>query len=187
MTDHPMSFDQKLADLIAEKNTEIARLTALLPPEPAPGQAWRVGTKCPMNLYAHSDDLAERGEPVGVMRSPELAAHVVQAVNAWDWDAPVSEGRKVLDTPLDDRYPTIRDALVRALRAFWFNDAVAVTSTTAIYQALNRAGLTDVTFDEWDNPTGGEDEADRLVRAAIAELGSPVQPPGTWTKDTDQP
>jgi len=97
------------------------------------------------------------------------------------WGGEISEGRKVLDTPMGDRYPTVRDALARALSAFWFNDAVAVTSTIAIYRALNRAGLTDVAFDEWDLPTSGKEEADRLIRAAIDELGSPAQPPGVWT------
>jgi len=190
-----MNFDQKVADLIAEKNTEIARLTALLPPEPAPGQAWRVGTKCPMNLYAHADDLAERGEPVGVMRSPELAAHVVRAVNAWDWDAPVSEGRKVLDLPMDGDYPTVRDYLVALLTALWkdpgyFSGKYGLGNSDwpwDFYRALIAAKLITATYDD----EGGlaacyEPEGDRLIAAAIAELGSPVQPPGTWTKDTDQ-
>jgi hypothetical protein len=67
---------------LAAARAEIERLTALLPPLPADGQVWRVGSKCRSNLYAHADDLAPKGEPVGVMRSAELAAHVVQAVNA---------------------------------------------------------------------------------------------------------
>jgi hypothetical protein len=151
-----------------------------------PGKRLRAGTQVHRTLYLHDGD-DPKGVLVGMVDTPELAAHVVQAVNAWPWDAPVSEGRKVLDAPMDGRYPTTRDALVRVLRAFWFDDAVAVTSTTAIYRALNRAGLTDVTFDEWDLPVSGQEEADRLIRTAIAELGT-VQPPGEQTpKETDQP
>src|SRR3954465_6929155 len=86
---------------IARLAEENERLTALLPPLPAADQVWRPGSKCANNLYAHADGLAEKGEPVGVMRSPELAAHVVRAVNAWNWDGQVTEGRKVLDVPME--------------------------------------------------------------------------------------
>src|SRR3954471_14882130 len=90
---------------IARLAEENERLTALLPPLPAADQAWRIGSKCANNLYAHADGLARQGEPVGVMRSAELAAHVVRAVNAWEWGSEVTEGRKALDVPMEGRYP----------------------------------------------------------------------------------
>jgi hypothetical protein len=77
---------------LGEAHAEIERLTALLPPLPAPGQVLRVGTKNGCNLYAHADGLADRGVAVGQMRSEELAAHVVQAVNAWEWGGRDGEG-----------------------------------------------------------------------------------------------
>lgn len=52
---------------------------------PAPGERWRVGTSegtDGLTLYRHTADGPERGRLVGMMREPEDAALVVEAVNA---------------------------------------------------------------------------------------------------------
>jgi hypothetical protein len=61
---------------------EIARLNALLPPNPGPGQRWRQGTKVGRNVYIHVGD-APVGYPAGQMASDEIAAVVCEAVNAF--------------------------------------------------------------------------------------------------------
>ena len=50
-----------------------------------PGKRLRAGTQVHRTLYLHEgDDL--KGVLIGVMDTAELAAHVVQAANAWDWN-----------------------------------------------------------------------------------------------------
>lgn len=178
-----LTIEQQLAAAnarIARMAEENERLTALLPPLPAPGQVWRPGSKCLSNVYAHADGLAEQGEPVGVMRSAQLAAHVVQAVNAWNWDGEITEGRKVLDLPMDGDYPTIRDYLTALLARLWselgsFSGKYGLGDSDwywTLYAALVHAGMVNGSLDEDGNLRScDEAEAHRLIHAAIAELG----------------
>lgn len=162
---------------------------------PSPGQRWRAGTKVHRTVYIHDGD-DPAGVLVGVMDTPELAAHVIRAVNAWDWGSGPSEGRKVLDTPMqrpnDAGAATIRDYLVGLAEAVWdqgsdFSGKRPYGNSgwrSDLYIALGRAGLVDAEFDDDGYLEAcDDDEGDRLIRAAIAELGRP----GQWTpKETDQ-
>lgn len=78
----PMSDALELPDDLAGALEEVARLRSLLPPEPGPGQLWRVGTKNPQNLYIHEGN-DPVGRPAGQMPSPALAELVCRAVNAY--------------------------------------------------------------------------------------------------------
>lgn len=71
---------EELIAEIRELEAERDQLLALQPPAPTPGR-YRQGTKNGMNLYIHQGD-DQVGQPVGVMRSAELAAFVATACNA---------------------------------------------------------------------------------------------------------
>jgi hypothetical protein len=117
---------------------------------------------------------------VGVMRSAELAAHVVRAVNAWEWGSEVTEGRKALDVPMEGRYPSVRAYLVALLATLWkdpggFSGKYGIGDSGwpwDLYRALIRAELVGAAYyDDGDLKDCNSDEGDRLIAAAIAELG----------------
>jgi hypothetical protein len=120
---------------------------------------------------------------VGVMRSAELAAHVVQAVNAWDWSSEISEGQKILDVPMesnDSGARTIRGYLVALLEQVWthgegFSGKRPFGNScweSDLYLPLAKAGLISAAYyDDGDLNTCDEAEGNRLIAAAIAELG----------------
>lgn len=169
--------EQHLAEALAENE----RLRALLPPDLDPDLVARPGRCQPCNVY-----VGMPGDPdgylLGKLPTPEWAAHVIHGLNAFDWDGQVSEGRKVLDLPMDDNNaeaPTVRAYLVALLAALW-NDPGYFSGKYAFgnsdwpwdfYRALINAGLITATYDDGDLITCDQTEGDRLIAAAVAELG----------------
>lgn len=70
---------------------EIERLRSQLPPEPGPGQHWRVGRNQPRNVYLHRDG-DDEGVLIGQFSSPALAALACDAVNQAQTDTDGSPG-----------------------------------------------------------------------------------------------
>jgi hypothetical protein len=60
--------------------------------EAAEPQVWRAGSKVGRTIYIHRGD-DEKGLLVGLMDTPDLAALVVNAVNAWNAQAKAQEER----------------------------------------------------------------------------------------------
>lgn len=163
----------------AELAAENERLRALLPPDLDPDLVARAGRCQPCNVY-----VGMPGDPdgylLGKLPTPEWAAHIIHALNAFDWDGEVGEGRKILDLPMDGDYPTVRAYLSALLAKLWsefgsFTGKYGLGNIDwyrELYTALVRAEMVADTFDE-----GGllarcdEAEAHRLIAAAIAELG----------------
>lgn len=68
-----------------------------------PGKHLRAGSQVHRTLYlGDADD--EKGVLIGVVDTPELAAHVVAAVNAWDWESGTSDRRKARGVPAIRRF-----------------------------------------------------------------------------------
>lgn len=170
-----MTTEEQLADALAEN----ARLRALLPPDlNDKGLVYRAGRCQKTNVYVHVVGDPD-GYLLGKMPTPEAATHVIRALNAFDGGGEVSDGRKVLDLPMDGDYPTIRDYLASILAKLWsefgpFTGKYGIGNIDwyrDLYAALVRAEMVADTFDE-----GGllarrdEAEAHRLIAAAIAEL-----------------
>ncbi len=78
------TVEQQLADALAENEQLRAKneeLTTLLPPDLGPGLVFRVGRRCPENVYV-SDGPGVDGFELGKMPTAAYAAHVVRALNA---------------------------------------------------------------------------------------------------------
>jgi hypothetical protein len=162
--------DQTVEQQLAEALAENARLRALLPPDLDPDLVARAGRCQPCNLY-----IGMPGDPdgylLGKLPTPEWAAHVIHALNAFDWDGQVGEGRKVLDVPMqpnDPGAPTIRAYLVELARIGFQEKRPFGNSgwQHELWEALGAAGLMSYTRGE---PVD-LDKGYELIATAMAEL-----------------